>query len=243
MSLINEALKRARLEAARQDAAKKGYVLSSEQSLYRPSHGRGRPDHNRLLIGMVTLVLAIAAIALLYFGVKRRALETDIPRYSPVARGQGIEEAYQEQPNGLSGDLTNPLPGRNSRLDATTSESAAENDIDSVAPQALGGNSSVLEGPAPTGSPLDRPASDIEPENRPTGSTPATETFVREFTLSDGTRVELGGIAWSETGPYALVNGRVVGVGEFVGDLAIESIYPTHILLKGRDRRVQVTLR
>jgi hypothetical protein len=83
----------------------------------------------------------------------------------------------------------------------------------------------------------------IVPASRPKERSREPESYAREFELEDGTRVELGGIAWSESGPYALVNGRVVGVGEFVGDLVVASIQPTYIELKGRTRQVLLELR
>ena len=46
-------------------------------------------------------------------------------------------------------------------------------------------------------------------------------TFVRQATLEDGTSIELGGIAWSEGGPFALLNGQVVGLGEPIAGLTV----------------------
>jgi hypothetical protein len=38
--------------------------------------------------------------------------------------------------------------------------------------------------------------------------------FVREATLADGTRLRLGGIAYSDAAPLAYLNGKLLGVGE-----------------------------
>ena len=271
MSLINEALKRARLEAARQDATKKGYVLNSDQSLRRWRHSGGKSGRKWLRVGMITLVLAIAGIALFYFAAKRsrskqltvgltttvapatrldpssdsphQTVEAKLPSHVRVARGEGAMEANQEQPPSLTNDVTNLRPSRSAPIDAATIDGAAETEFGSVTPQELSSNTALRESPVKTAPVLDRSTPDIEPKNRATKETPTTESYEREFTLRDGTRVELGGIAWSESGPYALVNGRVVGVGEFVGDLVIESIHPNHIQLKGRNRHVLLELR
>ncbi len=57
--------------------------------------------------------------------------------------------------------------------------------------------------------------------------------FVREAVLPDGATLTLGGIAWSETGPFALLNGRVVGPGERVEGYRVVEIEPRRVQLRG----------
>ena len=81
--------------------------------------------------------------------------------------------------------------------------------------------------------------------SEPTRSTDTeqVEEFLREVDLADGTRLDLGGIAWSETGPFALINGQVLGQGESVEGFAIVEILPKSVLLKGGDRSILLRLR
>lgn len=58
------------------------------------------------------------------------------------------------------------------------------------------------------------------------------ESFVREATLADGTRLHLGGIAYSEAAPLAYLNGRLVGVGEHVEDCRVARIERGRVALE-----------
>ena len=68
------------------------------------------------------------------------------------------------------------------------------------------------------------------------------ESHVQRFPLPGGGAIELGGIAWSETGPFALINGRVVGPGSAFGDYILERIQQGHVELVGDGRRVHLSL-
>jgi FtsZ-interacting cell division protein ZipA len=59
------------------------------------------------------------------------------------------------------------------------------------------------------------------------------QTAVRVLELPGAVRIELGGIAWSEERPFALVNGRVVGPGDVVESLAVVAIAQRHVELQG----------
>ena len=75
----------------------------------------------------------------------------------------------------------------------------------------------------------------------PAAATPV-ENHVQQLPLPDGGAIELGGIAWSETGPFALINGRVVGPGAMIGAFTLERIQPGHVELSGGGRRVHLSL-
>ncbi len=70
----------------------------------------------------------------------------------------------------------------------------------------------------------------------------SAESFVQQVTLPGGGAIELGGIAWSETGPFALINGRVVGPGAVIEGFTVERIRPGHVVLSGDGRRIQLSL-
>ncbi len=52
--------------------------------------------------------------------------------------------------------------------------------------------------------------------------------------LSDGRRIELEGIVYSETSPVAMINGRVLGVGGTVEEFAIARVAEDRVELRGR---------
>jgi hypothetical protein len=66
---------------------------------------------------------------------------------------------------------------------------------------------------------------------------------VREAALADGTRIRLGGIAWSEAAPLAYLNGRLVGVGESVAGFRVARIERERVVLERAGERLTVALR
>ncbi len=57
------------------------------------------------------------------------------------------------------------------------------------------------------------------------------------------TLCELGGIAWSETGPYALLDERVVGLGESIMGYMVTRIAPQEVELEGSDGAILIRLK
>jgi hypothetical protein len=55
--------------------------------------------------------------------------------------------------------------------------------------------------------------------------------------------VDLEGIAWSESEPFALLNGRVVGVGEFIRAYRVTEITRDRVTLEQGDDRVVLRLK
>jgi hypothetical protein len=81
-----------------------------------------------------------------------------------------------------------------------------------------------------------------EPAGAGGGGEAAEETHVQLYPLPGGGTIELGGIAWSDNGPFALINGRVVGPGSPVEGFTLERIAPDHVVLTGEGRRVRIDL-
>jgi type II secretory pathway pseudopilin PulG len=67
--------------------------------------------------------------------------------------------------------------------------------------------------------------------------------FVEKITLSNGETLELGGIAWSATGPYALLDERVVGLGETIKGYMVTRIAPQEVELEGGDGVILLRLK
>jgi len=68
-------------------------------------------------------------------------------------------------------------------------------------------------------------------------------SFVREATLADGTRIHLGGIAYSDAAPLAYLNGRLLGVGEHVESCRVARIERGRVSLDCGGRATILTLR
>ena len=88
----------------------------------------------------------------------------------------------------------------------------------------------------------DRPTAPTETPASDDAVRGPTEAFTQQVPLAGGGVIELGGIAWSETGPFALINGRVVGPGSVIDGYTLERIRPGHVVLSGDGRRVRLSL-
>lgn len=67
--------------------------------------------------------------------------------------------------------------------------------------------------------------------------------LVGQAKLRDGQLVDLEGIAWSESEPFALLNGQVVGVGEFIRGYRVSEILQDQVVLEQGDDRVVLRLK
>ena len=61
--------------------------------------------------------------------------------------------------------------------------------------------------------------------------------------MLDGQLVDLEGIAWSESEPFALLNGKVVGIGELIRAYRVTEIQRDRVTLEQGDDRVVVRLK
>jgi hypothetical protein len=66
---------------------------------------------------------------------------------------------------------------------------------------------------------------------------------LRRADFADGTSLELGGIVYSEAAPFCYLNGRLVGVGEFVLGRRIDRIERDKVVLSGDDETIVVRLK
>lgn len=93
--------------------------------------------------------------------------------------------------------------------------------------------------PVPTSAPAQPIATPPEQENGPTDGA----SYHREVTLPGGVRVALGGIAWSESNPAALVNGRVLGSGEGDDDWTLTAVERGRVEIEWRGVRFFLRLK
>lgn len=240
MSLINEALKRARDEAVRREASNRGIPLA-------PMVPTG--EHNRWF-PITVLVLAVALVVSLVVVVNLSSkltggtpatLTEDLPRSEPAVH------AYMDStmPHAAEAPGNSPPP--------TTPESVPAGD-DSGASATAALPSPALPPPNPKASATSEPKILDAPPQAPVppkqanspakqATGPEARVFVLQAKLESGQSVDLGGIAWSEAGPYALLNGRVVGVGDSVHGYRVSKIDPGQVTLERDNDRVILRLK
>lgn len=228
MSLINDALRKARLEAARQDSSRRGVPLPTVP--VRRSELSAAPVLRGLLVAALLLLVGAALyVAGRYSaGLASRppadpdlvaaqpAPETAAPAPPPSSQPAPPQLAAPETPTPQAGSTTPP---------AVTPEPPAE---------AIGSPPTLAAEPAPAPPPRQptatpRPAASPRPRTEPAG--PAV--FVSRAELPGDLTLELGGIAWSESRPFALINGTVLGPGDRIAGLTIVAIEPRQVELSG----------
>jgi hypothetical protein len=68
------------------------------------------------------------------------------------------------------------------------------------------------------------------------------KSYVRIVDLPGEDRIELEGIVYSETNPVAVIGGKVLAPGAFVGDFQVLKIEEDRVTLRGRGVTIYVTL-
>jgi hypothetical protein len=207
MSLIDEALKRAEMEAARRDGLRSGAYP------WVPEH-HARRRRPWAIIGVVVVAAGLVAGGVIL--LSRRPVPT--PGQSPKSKVQSSPS--QELPTDEVAPPPRGLPSHAPAAEKETASSKESREAKRPAPK------------APADAPRVRTAPDAEPRPAPVAAD--TKTYVGEVTAPDGAKIELGGIVFSETNPVALINGKVLGPGATVEEFTIVSIQPDRVELRGR---------
>ena len=169
---------------------------------------------------------------------------------SAAARPQGPEGVRQDNDHDDAGrpqpDRTEPaeaapqrataasLPGSSSPVQTTPPPPAAPADRTPPSPP-----SPSSAAPPAADTPL--PANPALPDAVPPVPEEPAPVFVRRAQLPGGGAIQLGGIAFS-TNPVALLNGKVVGVGEVVDGMTVVAIVPGRVELEGRGTRLALAI-
>jgi len=213
MSLIDEALKRAELEAARRDGLRGGaYPWVPEQHTKR----------RRPWAVVTAVVIAAGIVAGGVMWLSRRPV--------PI---QGPKSKVQSSPELPAVEVAPPprgLPSRAPAGDRETASSKGSGESKRPAPKPPADAAHVAT--APDAKP--RPASTASADGKAARGLADAKTYVGEVTVPDGAKIELGGIVFSETNPVALINGKVLGPGAVVEEFTIVSIQPDRVELRGR---------
>jgi len=232
MSLIDEALKRARQEASRQEAAEREKRYA-RVPVYVPQTSRSRP----WLLPVVVAVCLAAGVAgglllrsphpVAPSAVKPPAptptvapenTETKKPIAEKPAEKAVVEKPVikeQSEPSSPEASAPIPLPK------PTPPKPVAESTPSPASP--------VVALPQPSPTPAPAPSGDIR-------------SYVREVPVAEGGTIRLNGIAFSAQ-PVALFGDKVVAPGESIGGFTVVAIEAQRVKLQGPGGAVYVTLK
>ncbi len=260
MSLIDEALKRAREQTTPPDPAAPQPAMPPEDPWsYAPL-----PDRRRRSPALGPVAGVVGGIALLggaaWFLLRPGPSETRRPTSAPTA----IPERAPARDPGPPDPAARPVAaaerpdpgaarGRGSRADAPPPDVGQPQGP--VSEKVRGGAASpppvVLSAgiasapPRPAAANRSRtllPTEGQTPSERRSAA-PGGKSRTGTYVAADGTLIELGGIVFSETNPVALINGRVLPVGGVVGSMTILSISESRVELAGDGAHVFLSVR
>jgi hypothetical protein len=231
MSLINEALKRAKQETNRREAAQKGMPLPVLDRAPRQT------PWSLVAAGILGTAL-VASLTALFFIYRGQAQPVARPEPSPVAESQvePVEEATTTSPS-------EPTLVEGQRA---TSSNAAVSKVEPRQDPIPTTPSTEPMPELPTVVIADPLPGDIAPTDLESAGAPidaAGTTYMHRAELADGVTLELGGIAWSAFDPIALVNGKAVGQGERVNGYLVVQIDPQQVEMRGEVGSIFIRLK
>ncbi|MES1244692.1 MAG: hypothetical protein ABUT39_24000 [Acidobacteriota bacterium] len=238
MSLIDEALRRARQEAARQDAARRDdryrqVPVLPPSAARRPSRS-GRP----MLIAVAVALCIVAGIGIGVLLGRNRGEETTVAAEAtatPVESAPPLETprpqiVVEETPEPA---LETPIPETPAPTPTPAPEPPPRQELPAAEAEP------VDPPPALDATPAPMPA----PEPAAPAPAPEIRTYVREVPLPDGGSLRLNGIAFSSDRPVALIDDRVLGVGESYRGFLVADIQAGQVELQGNGMTVRVSLK
>lgn len=265
MSLINEALKRARQESRRREALAKGLPLA-------PPPPRSVSHRSWLVAAVVAMALAllVSLVTIARLATEDRPSSTSAtaatsdameipsgsaesaapPSSTPSSEESDATVSVSDSP-GSAAEIVAPaagselpLPGSANRQPDSKEDSNPTSDSpDSQRTPLPVEMESVALAPTPSeGVSLAPKSRGTRPESSMSDSSSQPRVFIETAILASGEELALGGIAWSETGPYALLDERVVGLGETILGYMVTRIAPQEVELEGSDGAILIRL-
>jgi len=220
VSLISEALRKARAEAAAREGRSRGLPTAVLGGVHRPRRGAGAG-----LIALIAVAAAVGGAALAWWVFGRSTPPADGARAAAAAPAAAARTA------------TRPADGAHVVADAVPPPATAVSGPRSVgatgAPAAV--PTTVGTG-SPAGGTADRPPSPARPAEGGTRE----RSFVLTADLGYA-RLHLDFIVYKPSAPFGRVNGQDIVVGSIVDNFVVEEIGESFVRL--RDGRGAVVLR
>ncbi|MEO8430980.1 MAG: hypothetical protein ABI592_05675 [Acidobacteriota bacterium] len=244
MSLIDEALKRAREQAreaapAAETATRRG---GADPWAYAPLPLRR--TRGKTLAVAAGIVLAVAGGAGAFFALRGRRPSPAVSR-APAAAGPAVRPPVSAPPSALSSAAGPAAAVPSARVEPSA---RIEPRVSGAGPTLRAGGAaadrSAARAPVPVSAAVAPKASPAAATVRlPPPRLADGRTYAGELTAPNGARVELGGIVYSEASPVALLNGRVLPVGGVVEGLTIAGIEENRVTMRGESMTVYLTLK
>jgi len=244
VSLVSEALKKAEREAAAREARAKGLPPPLESPL-QPYRARRRARGGRTLAPVLALLGGAAAIALAIL-LARPAIERAASKKVEAAAVSAAAAAPAPTKTSLPAAgfpqvaAAIPVPPISPVTPVTYSAPSARESIPAQQPTlSLQQTTSPPPRQAPSASEAPSPRTAVPPAS----AGGRNRDVLRRVDFPDGTKLELGGIVYSEAAPFAYLNGRLVGVGELVEGFRIDRIERERVFLSGEAGAITIRLK
>jgi len=230
MSLVNEALKKARIEASHRQAELQAALPQQPTvKLYVPEVS---PPRTGFTIGLIAAVF-IVVLSLTAVRVSMRSGR--LPLFLSGAEAVNDSAAKATIPPPVS----TPTPPADSSAVETPSQA-------DPTPKPVA-ETTVVSSAAP-----EKPASQYEtvvesfqkPSQPPPPETPLVDgkVYIQSIDMPGAPKVNLGGILWSDKNPLAMINGISVSVGDEIADVTVVAIEPKRVKLKAQGREFFIRL-
>ena len=244
MSLVSEALRKARQEAAQREGRDRGIPRGL---VVPPKRWRSAPG--LLLAILIALAAAVAGAAVAWWTLSRRAAtETSsaaLDRPASATPAPAVAPIAATTPSGAAsqGDRA-PVAAHSGPAPAATDQVQLPGAASGLQPHAA----STLAAPAPEPQPVSgagQPAPDATAERPgthpgPAESAPRERVFVVDADLGYA-KLHLDYVVYRPSSPFAGINGQQVVIGSVIEGFQVEEIGPE--LVRLRDGRGTVVLR
>jgi len=252
MSLITEALKKARQEAARQEALKQGSAYPWMATPTAPARGQTR---SALAVGILAGCLAagLGTAGAVWWLSGKVEPQPAVEMVSATATEKAPETAsgpaapapvIREEPPIVREEPPPPLPVEQPR--PASPEHRTEPAAAAARPAPTPEEPPVPEPAAPAApSPVPQPAPANEEGAAATAAAGLEDgkTYVREVPVPGGGSLRLNGIAFSEDNPVALFSDRLVSPGDSIGGFKVVGMDVKQVALEGHGVKVFVALK
>jgi hypothetical protein len=232
VSLVSDALKKAEREAAAREAREKGLPAPLETPV-QPYRARRGQRGGKAWIAFAAGGAAAVVVAVL---LARPASEREAPDKKATASTSASEAQAPPAPTPTAAPVAEPVAP--SAATVAPPKPLVPAVFEPPAPSASEPSAPQAPPPSPRTTPSAslNPPNASEPRTRSEAHAPAPRSakeFVRRVDLPDGSKLELGGIAYSETAPFAYLNGRLLKVGEGIAGYTLVAIERDRVVVRG----------